>query len=120
MYRLRELLKIDLRLLYAENNLRVKRGFVKTHQIKDMKKQEVITIPINLLFKGKQLELWNLLDFRPRPTWVFSELVGSPTKNVSTQLKQMSNRTGLVKFKSEGKLKHWYKYEPNTETANDF
>lgn len=63
----------------------------------------------DLIFKGKQRTLWHLLDFRPRPTWIFAEIMELPSKNISKQLQQMADNTGLVKFEMNGKFKNWYK-----------
>lgn len=75
------------------------------------KMETVEEVAIRLLFKGNQLVLWHLLDFRPRPTWIFAELMELPSKNISKQLAQMEKRTGLVKSVSNGRKKDWYKIE---------
>ncbi len=70
---------------------------------------DLITVPVELVFRGNQLQLWYLLDYRPRPTWIFAEIMELPSKNISKQLQQMADNTGLVKFERNGKLKNWYK-----------
>lgn len=61
-----------------------------------------------LIFIGKQFEIWQHLTRVPLTTGELSKRIEMPSKNLSTQLKQMS-RTGLVKFTNNGKLKSWYR-----------
>lgn len=64
---------------------------------------------IDLIFIGKQKELYNQLFYEPSiPTKQIAERTGIESRNVSTQLNQMC-RTGLVGFQQIGKLKYWHR-----------
>ena len=68
-----------------------------------------------LIFRGQQWLIWQALTTLPQPTKDISRITGIPSKNISTQIKNMINATGLVKFSQQGKLKYWSKMrEPGT------
>jgi hypothetical protein len=104
--------KADQQKIYWDANAREKMskllglnetGASETNQV------EMVSVPIDAVFIGDQRILWHVLDYRPRPTWIFAEIMEKPSKNITKQLQQMADRTGLVKFERNGKLKNWYK-----------